>query len=218
MNKQELINKIKLIDGFDGSESKDWNRGFVDGLYATVELIEKYEDKDKSIVEIPQCCADWIERQKQSPDENDEYTEYEALSDSIHFTIYRLYAKYTGKNKYTEKNSDLEARKSVLGWLEYDRSNYFKLVDAVRYGYRILVTKWLVSEGDLVVRKGKHEAKIYIVEYIDEESVLLANGIQDEFYSDNGEEASAESLDYFYENFRLLAKKENLEEDETNEY
>lgn len=76
------------------------------------------------------------------------------------------------------------------------------------------VPKWEVNVGDLVIRKGKHEAKVYFVEGVDDDGVLLVNGIKDEFYTDEDDGAIGdETLDYFYENFRLLAKRENLEEE-----
>lgn len=76
------------------------------------------------------------------------------------------------------------------------------------------VSKWEVNIGDLVIRKGKHEAKVYFVEGVDDDGVLLVNGIKDEFYTDEDDEAIGdETLDYFYTNFRLLAKSENLEEE-----
>ncbi|OTO09158.1 hypothetical protein A5882_003488 [Enterococcus sp. 4E1_DIV0656] len=70
-----------------------------------------------------------------------------------------------------------------------------------------------LSVGDLVIRKGAHEAKVYFVEAIDEDGVLLVNGINDELYSNDKAGIQDNSLDYFYDNFRLLAKKENLETD-----
>lgn len=72
--------------------------------------------------------------------------------------------------------------------------------------------KWVANEGDLVVRRGEHEAKVYFVESIHEDGILLVNGIKDEFFTDLDERSvSEESINYFYKNFRLLAKKENLE-------
>ncbi len=76
------------------------------------------------------------------------------------------------------------------------------------------IPKWEVNVGDLVIRKGKHEAKVYFVEGADDDGILLVNGIKDEFYTDEDDGAIGdETLDYFYENFRLLAKRENLEEE-----
>lgn len=73
-------------------------------------------------------------------------------------------------------------------------------------------SKWVVNEGDLVIRKGEHEAKVYFVESVDDDGILLVNGIKDEFFTDLDERSvGEESINYFYENFRLLAKKENLE-------
>lgn len=68
-----------------------------------------------------------------------------------------------------------------------------------------------LSVGDLVIRKGAHEAKVYFVEAVDEDGVLLVNGINDELYSNDESGIQDNNLEYFYDNFRLLAKKENLE-------
>lgn len=76
---------------------------------------------------------------------------------------------------------------------------------------RLDLTTFPVTIGDLVIRKGEHEAKVYFVEAIDADGVLLVNGIKDEFYSDGDEGIQDNNLEYFYSNFRLLAKKENLE-------
>lgn len=74
--------------------------------------------------------------------------------------------------------------------------------------------KWEVYVGDLVIRRGSHEAKVYFVEAIDDDGILLVNGTKDEFFT-NSEDRSIdeETVDYFYTNFRLLAKRENLEEE-----
>ena len=74
--------------------------------------------------------------------------------------------------------------------------------------------KWEVYVGDLVIRRGSREAKVYFVEAIDDDGILLVNGTKDEFFT-NSEDRSIdeETVDYFYTNFRLLAKSENLEEE-----
>lgn len=80
------------------------------------------------------------------------------------------------------------------------------------YGYEVEKSRWVVNEGDLVIRKGEHEAKVYFVESVDDDGILLVNGIKDEFFTDlDDRSVGEESINYFYENFRLLAKKENLE-------
>lgn len=79
--------------------------------------------------------------------------------------------------------------------------------------------QWSIKQGDLVVRKGKHEAKVYFVEAVDVDSrdnrvtsVLLVNGIKDEFYSyEDG------TIDWFFDQYRLLAKKEYLIEPELSQ-
>ena len=73
------------------------------------------------------------------------------------------------------------------------------------------VSTWDVKVGDLVIRRGRHEACIYIVEYVDEDGILLVNGVQDEFFTNSDcRSINDETLYYFYNNFRLLVKRENL--------
>lgn len=88
-----------------------------------------------------------------------------------------------------------------------------KVIHAILNDYEVEGTpQWEVECGDLVIRKGTHEAKVYFVGGFDQDedtklisSILLTNGIKDEFYEDD--------IDYFFENYRLLAKKENLEKE-----
>lgn len=84
------------------------------------------------------------------------------------------------------------------------------------YGYEVEEEpKWVVAEGDLVIKKGEHEAKVYFVEYVTRDDrgevigILLVNGIQDRsFGSDDDEPISS-----FFNDFRLLAKERNLEKE-----
>lgn len=106
--------------------------------------------------------------------------------------------------------------KELLYWIVEnegdDYPNKKKAVEALLYGYEVEESKWVVNEGDLVIRKGEHEAKVYFVESVDDDGILLVNGIKDEFFTDLYDRSvGEESINYFYENFRLLAKKENLE-------
>ncbi|OFM90744.1 hypothetical protein HMPREF2646_09230, partial [Enterococcus sp. HMSC069A01] len=104
--------------------------------------------------------------------------------------------------------------RELLDWLVEDSLylNKEKATEALLYGYEVEESKWVVNEGDLVIRKGEHEAKVYFVESVDDDGILLVNGIKDEFFTDLYDRSvGEESINYFYENFRLLAKKENLE-------
>ncbi|HDT9928428.1 TPA: DUF1642 domain-containing protein [Listeria monocytogenes] len=85
-------------------------------------------DEPKPVV-VPKFVADWLEEHKESPDLVENYTEKDALANTIQFTIYCLFADFPNTNP------DVELRKPVCEWLEEDRSNYFKLIDAVRNGY-----------------------------------------------------------------------------------
>ena len=66
----------------------------------------------------------------------------------------------------------------------------------------------MIEKGDLVIKRGKHEAKVYFVEDFDDESILLVNGVRDEYFE--GEK----DIELFHKQFRLLAKAEHLIEEE----
>lgn len=96
-------------------------------------------------------------------------------------------------------------------WLDNAENSPIETLIRMIDGYEVEKSKWVVNEGDLVIRKGEHEAKVYFVESVDD-GILLVNGIKDEFFTDlDDRSVDEESINYFYENFRLLAKKENLE-------
>ncbi len=132
---------------------------------------------------VPKFVAEWIEYAKNKGD-----------SLAISFKPWNLYGvEYSKADRWIEDNQETFAR----AWID---------------GYEVEESKWVVNEGDLVIRKGEHEAKVYFVESVDDDGILLVNGIKDEFFTDLDERSvDEESINYFYENFRLLAKKENLE-------
>ena len=66
----------------------------------------------------------------------------------------------------------------------------------------------MIEKGDLVIKRGKHEAKVYFVEDVNAESILLVNGVRDEYFE--GEK----DIECFHKQFRLLAKAERLIEEE----
>ncbi len=106
--------------------------------------------------------------------------------------------------------------KELLNWIVENEGDGYpnkkKAVEALLHVYEVEKSRWVVNEGDLVIRKGEHEAKVYFVESVDDDGILLVNGIKDEFFTDlDDRSVDEESINYFYENFRLLAKKENLE-------
>ena len=93
---------------------------------------------DKRIPEIPQFVADWI----------DYHTDSDSLSDTIHFVIYYLHTYLP------DSNISKEMREPVLCWLDEDRERYFKLVDAVRNGYRVnqMNRYYIQKDGEFVSR------------------------------------------------------------------
>ena len=86
---------------------------------------------DPELPVIPKFVADWIEGNKEFEEKWNDYSKEDAMNDTIHFTIYGLFADYPATN------SDVELRKPVIKWLSVDRGNYFKLVNSVRYGYEV---------------------------------------------------------------------------------
>lgn len=74
----------------------------------------------KELPVIPKFVAEWIERNQENEPSN-----------TIHFIIFYLYANLP------DTSSMVERRKPVVNWLDEDGYNYFKLIDAVRYGYEV---------------------------------------------------------------------------------
>lgn len=66
----------------------------------------------------------------------------------------------------------------------------------------------MIEKGDLVTQRGRHAAKVYFVEDFDNESILLVNGVQDEYFE--GEMG----IERFHKSYRLLVKAEHLIEEE----
>ena len=190
MNKQELINELKRISlekqhkALTHPESKNYYEGMVMAYSQVVHMVNtvlKLDEPQKPVV--PKFVAEWIEYAKKKGD-----------SLAISFKPWNLYGvEYSKADRWIEDNQETFAR----AWLD---------------GYEVEESKWVVNEGDLVIRKGEHEAKVYFVESVDDDGILLVNGIKDEFFTDlDDRSVDEESINYFYENFRLLAKKENLE-------
>lgn len=188
MNKQELINSVKAW----GAWCTDHNTGEKD-YYVKIdkvrELIEQLDEKQK--VTVPKFVADWIKQCKEKA----------TLADCL-------------DGYYEISNGEVVSSEDFQNWV-VDNENDELTAKAWMFGYEVeKLPVFPLSQGDLVIRKGNHEAKIYFVESVDESSVLLVNGIRDEFYSVDDEGGPDNDLDYFYSNFRLLAKKESLEVEE----
>lgn len=188
MNKQELINSVKAW----GAWCTDHNTGEKD-RYVKIdkvrELIEQLDEHQK--VTVPKFVVDWIEHCKENA----------TLTDCL--------------KGYYEISVGEGARSGDFQSWVVDNENDELTARAWMFGYEVeKLPVFPLSEGDLVIRKGKHEAKVYFVESVDESSVLLVNGITDEFYSADDEAVADNDLYYFYSNFRLLAKKESLQTEE----
>jgi hypothetical protein len=188
MNKQELINSVKAW----GAWCTDHNTGEKD-RYVKIdkvrELIEQLDEKQK--VTVPKFVAIWIKQCKEKA----------TLADCL-------------DGYYEISNGEGVGSEDFQNWV-VDNENDELTAKAWIFGYEVEKPPvFPLSQGDLVIRKGKHEAKIYIVESVSESGVLLVNGIKDEFYSVDDEGGPDNDLDYFYSNFRLLAKKESLEVEE----
>ena len=199
MNKQELTEMVKnaeaaaqtginLIRRYKDEDS-DYQRGQRNAYRDVATWIEKFDEQPK--VTVPQFVASWIEHCKENA----------TLTDCL--------------NGYYETSVGEGARSGDFQNWVADNENDELTAKAWMFGYEVeKLPVFPLSEGDLVIRKGKHEAKIYIVESVDESGVLLVNGIKDEFYSVDDEGGPDNDLDYFYSNFRLLAKKESLQTEE----
>lgn len=102
-------------------------------LNTVIELIDQLVEQkvlSQELPVIPSFVAEWIEGNKQVEEKWNDYSNEDAMNDTIHFTIYNLFTDPT-------TNSHVELRKPVLKWLSFDRGNYFKLINAVRYDYEV---------------------------------------------------------------------------------
>lgn len=193
MNKQELIEKYQQI--YEVSNNTDFgldpfSRGEDAGSsrcsFEIVEDLKKLDEPQK--VKVPAFVAEWFEENKHN----------------LNFAIYELCEAGKVPVDLYEGLTDFER----WFYLNHDIDTLIRMQD----GYEVDKSKWVVNEGDLVIRKGEHEAKVYFVEAVHEDGILLVNGIKDEFFTDLVDRSiDEESVSYFYKNFRLLAKKENLE-------
>lgn len=192
MNKQELIDELKRISlekqhkALTHPESKNYYEGMVMAYSQVVHMVNtvlKLDEPQKPVV--PKFVAEWFEENK----------------DDLEFPIWELCVdSYGSKDEH-----------GMLNWIQQSENNPIETLIRMKDGYEVEKSRWVVNEGDLVIRKGEHEAKVYFVESVDD-GILLVNGSKDEFFTDLDERSvDEESINYFYENFRLLAKKENLE-------
>ncbi|ELB36598.1 DUF1642 domain-containing protein [Enterococcus faecium] len=204
MNKQKLIETLEKLNknskrciGIDKHE--DYWRGKTDAYFNLIGLAKQLNESQKPV--IPQLVAGWIEKS------TDNLTKAEKIAylvqskdgDSYYFCDW-----FVRDGILTQEQGE-----ELLAWAT--RQSYETLLSLYN-GYEVEESKWVVNEGDLVIRKGEHEAKVYFVESVDDDGILLVNGIKDEFFTDlDDRSVDEESINYFYENFRLLAKKENLE-------
>lgn len=200
MNKQELLEKLTSNRDKCFEEAKKYadlsrDSQILDAkalvYMQVINWVEQFDEQPK--VTVPKFAADWFEKNK----DDLTFAIYEAVAHSI---------KEAGYKHYSDE---------FMGWFAHSDNNSIETLIRMKDGYEVeKLPVFPLSQGDLVIRKGKHEAKIYFVESVDESGVLLVNGIRDEFYSVDDEGGPDNDLDYFYSNFRLLAKKESLEVEE----
>lgn len=188
MNKQEKQELIEWISKFSVTTHTALGRIMSINTDVLVNKIQQIDEPKK--VKVKQYVADWFEEHK----------------DFLELSLGRITPDIRTKIVQGQALSEFEK------WFNKTRNKPFETIIRMKDGYEVEESKWAVKEGDLVIRKGCHEAKVYFVESVDEDGILLVNGIKDEFFTDLDERSvGEESINYFYENFRLLAKKENLE-------
>ncbi|MDT2640441.1 DUF1642 domain-containing protein [Enterococcus dongliensis] len=192
MNKQELIERLnnKLDETFAFQQSfkpLTWTHmeceSKANAYMTAINYVEQLDEPQK--VKVPDFVAEWYEMNKKN----------------LEYRIWNYIQTWNDQGWNDFKN-----------WMNKSSIKSLEILIKMQDGYEVEESKWVVNEGDLVIRKGEHEAKVYFVESVDDDGILLVNGIKDEFFTDLDERSvGEESINYFYENFRLLAKKENLE-------
>ena len=188
MDKQEVINEIEKID-YQNLKYDSPERMLSAQKQLIIDIIDKLDEPQK--VKVPACAGELLDYYRKSAD-------VDLLALLICF-----------KDWYF-RNDETSESEEAIDWLVRHPEKFMK---AWLDGYEVEEEpKWVVNEGDLVIRKGEHEAKVYFVESVDDDGILLVNGIKDKFFTDLVDRSiDEESVSYFYKNFRLLAKKENLE-------
>ncbi|MFB0878166.1 DUF1642 domain-containing protein, partial [Enterococcus lactis] len=146
MNKQELINELKRISlekqhkALTHPESKNYYEGMVMAYSQVVHMVNtvlKLDEPQKPVV--PKFVAEWIELCKEKADL------ISCLSGSYEYDV----------NQYKRITEDED-------WL-FEADHQELVAHAWLDGYEVEESKWVVNEGDLVIRKGEHEAKVYFV-------------------------------------------------------
>ncbi|HGF7699199.1 TPA: DUF1642 domain-containing protein [Enterococcus faecium] len=188
IDKQALINKLtKYVERYEGA-TDEYYQGKRSAYEIALKSAKKLGLDEPQKPVVPKFVAEWFEENKHALD----------------LAIFTKIRELDGK-RYPHE-TDFE------NWLDNAENNPIENLIRMKDGYEVEKSKWVVNEGDLVIRKGEHEAKVYFVESVDDDGILLVNGIKDEFFTDlDDRSVDEESINYFYENFRLLAKKENLE-------
>ncbi|MDT2759288.1 hypothetical protein [Enterococcus xiangfangensis] len=202
MNKQEKEELVNQLNSrLSNCPSDSWDRGYNEGIKTAGIVVRNMHTVDEpqkvKVPELPSKIAKYLEWAKE---EQFDFTEdYNMIS-------WEDLRKFGGDDTeylqmwFFDNDQKENERRHIL------------FLQAYTDGYEVEESKWVVNEGDLVIRKGEHEAKVYFVEGVDDDGILLVNGIKDEFFTDlDDRSVGEESINYFYENFRLLAKKENLE-------
>lgn len=188
IDKQALINKLtKYVERYEGA-TDEYYQGKRSAYEIALKSAKKLGLDEPQKPVVPKFVAEWFEDNKH------------ALDLTIFIAIRGL------NDEEWPHKTDFE------NWLDVSKNKPIETLIRMKDGYEVEKSKWVVNEGDLVIRKGEHEAKVYFVESVDDDGILLVNGIKDEFFTDlDDRSVDEESINYFYENFRLLAKKENLE-------
>lgn len=135
------------------------------------------------------------------------------LERSILADISKLSEFAVNTNAKGFKHLSLDARKELSSLIqEYTSTPILE---------REYATPFSVNPGDLVIYNKPNSAMVFFVEALDIdadgniESILLVDGRKDKFFGREFEDQSVqsvkESLDDFYREFKLIAKKENLE-------
>ncbi|MDU5304825.1 MAG: DUF1642 domain-containing protein, partial [Enterococcus faecium] len=192
MNKQELINELaKYVKRYENA-TDDYSQGRYGAYKVSLKLAKRLNEQNITDEQAWDKVAEAYPESAQSLRNTLDNAVFGKTGEHQKPVVPKFVAEWFEENK-----DDLEfdiwelcvdsygsAEQGMLNWIQQSENKPIETLIRMKDGYEVEESKWVVNEGDLVIRKGEHEAKVYFVESVDDDGILLVNGIKDEFFTD----------------------------------